>query len=68
MTKISIHHDENSMEFFIKGLLSLDNKGEYTRSTIDSRLHILFVGRKENVQKNIYEWLSLPKRKQSFGG
>jgi len=68
MKKIDIHLQGIHMEFFIKELLSLCDGGKWTNRTVTSEVKIHFKGNINKVQKAIYDWLSLPERRQNMEG
>jgi hypothetical protein len=68
MNEISIRLNESEMIHLIMGLLNLSNGGTWQRRTLGNSLNINFKGDKREVQKQIYDWLSNPDRKQTFGG
>jgi len=68
MNKVQFVLDSNTMKLFIKDLLSLRKGSIWIRDTIDTNLAITFSGDNKEVQKEVYNWLSVPERKQSFEG
>ncbi|OQB07984.1 MAG: hypothetical protein BWY21_01480 [Parcubacteria group bacterium ADurb.Bin216] len=68
MNEITINVDENEMISLIRNLLCLTDKSSYHRHTIESHLAIKFTGDYLTIQKAVYEWLSVPQRKRTFGG
>lgn len=68
MNKIDFDLDEIAMQNFIKYLLSLRAGSVWVRTTNNTNLKISFSGNMESVQKSIYDWLSVPERKQFFEG
>jgi hypothetical protein len=68
MNKVQFVLDSNTMKLFIKDLLSLRKGSIWIRDTIDTNLAITFSGDNKEVQKEVYNWLSVPERKQFFEG
>ncbi len=66
MDKITFDLNEETMQLFIKDLLSLRTGSVWIRTTNDTNLKISFSGNMESVQKSIHDWLSVPERKHSF--
>lgn len=66
MNKIGAVFHESDMESFIKGLLSLSDGSIWSRQTVDSQISFLFKGNNFKIQKALYDWLSVPERKQKF--
>ncbi len=56
--------DKEQMKQFIKDLLSAEC-GTYIKI---ENVEIKSCGDLEEIRKEIYNWLSVPERKQSFGG
>jgi|GEM_PF-3251358 len=65
MNKIKIKYTDEEFIMFIKTMLCLDG-GVWTNHIIDSLLTIETKGNPYKVQKAIYEWLSVPARKNNF--
>ncbi len=58
--------NEEDMVQFIKELLSINSGGKHIKKNMYSFTSFEFKGNISNVQKNIFEWLSLPERKENF--
>ena len=66
MNEIVVKLGELEMVHLIMDLLSLSDKGCWTRTTVNDRIIIEFKGDIRKVQKEIYKWLSIPERKSNF--
>ena len=66
MDKVIFTLNEDGLKGLIKDLLSLSRGGTWVRRDINSSLCITFNGNLHNVQEYIYNWLSVPERKQNF--
>ncbi len=68
MDDVKIIFTQTQMELFVKDLLSLNKGGIWSRHIANSQLLISTKGSSKELQKIIYDWLSVPKRKQFFEG
>lgn len=66
MTEIEIEFNEMEIELFIKDLLCLSSNSTWIHSTMESKLSIRFKGNEHNVQKKIFDWLSIPERQHDI--
>lgn len=66
MQKVVMSLNEIEMSELIKNLLCLHHDGRWIHTTMTQQLELKFKGNRHNVQKSIYNWLSLPERKHNF--
>ena len=66
MTEVKMTIGEEEMKALVKDFLCLDNGSTWQRDTIQNRIEIKFCGNIYTVQKAIYDWLSIPPRRNNF--
>jgi|APMed6443717190_1056831.scaffolds.fasta_scaffold253292_2 hypothetical protein len=66
MAIVKRYLNEHSMKHFIQSLMCMENGSTFSSTTIHDSIELKFSGDKNNVQKLIYQWLSVPERKATF--
>ena len=66
MDRFEITLDEDCMKQLIQDFLCLNNNSKWIYTSQDSMIKLTFHGNIYKIQKDIYEWLSVPPRKRNF--